>query len=142
MQILNSPLSDNTQSTFFMSIFTTDTSVNNRIQYESLTAVIRDFRESINQSNHDAQPMTEEEFSQFVNYIRRRVLTNTPRLPQTENNNFREILEQILQHSQNQTEFLRRITDILSNITETRTVIKLSLAFVFVWTINKLLKNK
>ncbi len=130
------------QSTVMMSTLNMDTSVNNRIQYDSLTAVIRDFRESINQSNRDAQPMTEEEFSQFVNYIRRRIFTNTSPLPQTENNNSREILEKILQESRNQTEFLRRITDILSNITETRTVIKLSLAFVFVWTINKFLQNK
>jgi hypothetical protein len=119
-----------------------DTSVNNRFQYDSLTAVIRDFRESINQSNRDAQPMTEEEFSQFVNYIRRQIFTNTSPLPQTENNYSQEILEQILQESRNQTEFLRRITDILSNITETRTVIKLSLVFVFVWTINKFFPNK
>jgi hemerythrin-like domain-containing protein len=130
------------QSTVMMSTLNMDTSVDNRIQHDSLTAVIRDFRESINQSNRDAQPMTEEEFSQFVNYIRRRIFTNTSPLPQTENNNSREILETILQESRNQTEFLRRITDILSNITETRTVIKLSLAFVFVWTINKFLQNK
>jgi hypothetical protein len=130
------------QSTVMMSTLNMDTFVNNRIQYDSLTAVIRDFRESINQSNRDAQPMTEEEFSQFVNYVRRRIFTNTSPLPQTENNNSREILEKILQESRNQTEFLRRITDILSNITETRTVIKLSLAFVFVWTINKFLQNK
>jgi glutamyl-tRNA reductase len=125
-----------------MSTLTLDTSVNNRIQYDSLTAVIRDFRESINQSNHDAQPMTEEEFSQFVNYIRRRVFINTSSLSQTGNNNSQEILEQILQHSRNQAESLRRITDILSNITETKTLIKLSLAFVFVWTMNKFLNNK
>jgi len=125
-----------------MSTLTMDTAVNNRIQYDSLTAVIRNFRESINQSNHDAQPMTEEEFSQFVNYIRRRVFINTPSLPQTGNSNSQEILEQILQHSRNQAESLRRINDILSNITETKTLIKLSLAFVFVWTMNKFLNNK
>ncbi len=123
-----------------ISTLTTDISANNQNQYDSLTAVIRDFRESINQSNRHAQSMTEEEFSEFVNYIHQRVFPAISPLPQTDNNNSREILEEILQHSRNQTEFLRRITDILSNITETRTVIKLSLAFVFAWTINKFLR--
>jgi hypothetical protein len=124
-----------------MNSLSTDPSVNNQNQYDSLRAVIRDFRESINQSNQDAQPMTEEEFSQFVNYIRRRVFNNTSELPQTENNHSRQILEEILLHSQNQTEFLRRITEILSDITETRTIIKLSLVFAFVWSINKFLRQ-
>jgi hypothetical protein len=124
-----------------MNSLSTDPSVNNQNQYDSLRAVIRDFRESINQSNQDAQPMTEEEFSQFVNYIRRRVFNNTSELPQTGNNHSRQILEEILLHSQNQTEFLRRITEILSSVTETRTIIKLSLVFAFVWSINKFLRQ-
>jgi len=124
-----------------MNSLSTDPSVNNQNQYDSLRAVIRDFRESINQSNQDAQPMTEEEFSQFVNYIRRRVFNNTSELPQTGNNHSRQILEEILLHSQNQTEFLRRITEILSSVTETRTIIKLSLVFAFVWSINKFLRE-
>ncbi len=123
-----------------ISTLTTDMSTNNRNQYDSLTAVIRAFRESINQSNRNAQPMTEEEFSEFVNYIHQQVFPNTSPLPPTVTNNSREILEEILQNSRNQTEFLRRITEILSEITETRTIIKLCLVFLFVWAINQFLK--
>jgi phosphoenolpyruvate carboxylase len=119
-----------------------NSSVSNQVSYDSLRAVISDFRESINQRNHDAQSMTEEEFPQFVNYIRQRIFTNTSPLPHTGNNNSQEILQEILRHSQNQTEFLRRITDILSNLTETKTIIKLSLAFAFVWSMNTFFKNK
>ncbi|CAF3801924.1 unnamed protein product [Rotaria sp. Silwood1] len=138
---ISSPV-DNTQSTIVMSTSTTITSANNRVHYDCLRAVIRDFRESIQQNNHDTQSMTEEEFSQFVNYIRQRVFTNTSSLSQTETNNTREILQELLRHSQNQTEFMRRITEILSSLTETRMIIKLSLAFAFVWTLNKFLTHK
>lgn len=124
-----------------MSSWSTDLSLSTQSQHDSLRAVIRDFRESINHSNQTAQPMTEEEFSQFVNYIRRRIFNDTSPLLQTEINHSRQILEEILQHSQNQTEFLRRITEILSSITETRTIIKLSLVFAFVWSINKFLRQ-
>jgi uncharacterized coiled-coil DUF342 family protein len=125
-----------------MSTLNTDMRANNQIQYDSLRTVIRDFRESITQSNHAAQPMTEEEFSQFVSYLRQRVFTNTSLLRQTENNNVQEILQEILQHRRDQTEYLKRITEILSNLTEPRTIIKLSLAFAFVWAINKFLQHK
>jgi hypothetical protein len=121
-----------------ISTLTTD----NQIQLNPLRAVIREYRESINQTYHDAQPMAEEEFPQFINYIRQRLFTNTVPLRQTENDNTREILQQILQQSRNQTEFLRRITEILSNLTEPRTIVKLSLAFVLLCTINKFFKHK
>ena len=124
-----------------LTTLTTDTPTSNQIQHDSLRAVIREFRESISQTYHDAQPMAEDEFPQFVNYIRQRLFTNTSPLPLIGNNNTREILQEIQQHSQNQTEFLRRITEILSNLTETRTVIKLSLAFVLLCTINKFFKH-
>ena len=124
-----------------MSSLSTDLSFNHQSQQDSLRTVIRDFRESINQSNQDAQPMSEEEFTQFVTYIRQRVFNNPPSSPHTENNRSREILDEILQNSRNQTEFLRRITEMLSSITETRTIIKLSLAFAFVWAINRFLRE-
>lgn len=105
----------------------------NHGQHDALRTVIREFRESINRSNHDAQSMNEEEFSQFVDYIRRRV--------SIDRTTSREILEELLHHSRNQTEYLRRITEILSSITETRTIIKLSLAVALFWTFNKFLNH-
>jgi glutamyl-tRNA reductase len=120
-----------------ISTLTTD----NQIQLNPLRAVIREYRESINQTYHDAQPMVEEEFPQFINYIRQRLFTNTLPIRQTENDNTREMLQEILQQSRNQTEFLRRITEMLSNLTEPRTIVKLSLAFVLLCTVNKFFKH-
>ena len=107
----------------------------NHGQHDALRTVIREFRESINQSNHDAQSMNEAEFLQFVDYIRRRVSIDTTTTTS------REILEELLHHSRDQTEYLRRITEILSGITETRTIIKLSLAVALFWTFNKFLNH-
>jgi glutamyl-tRNA reductase len=121
-----------------ISTLTTD----NQIQLNPLRAVIREYRESINQTYHDAQPMVEEEFPQFINYIRQRLFTNTLPIRQTENDNTREMLQEILQQSRNQTEFLRRITEMLSNLTEPRTIVKLSLAFVLLCTVNKFFKHQ
>ena len=84
--------------------------------------MIRDFRESINQSNHDAQSMSEEEFRQLVDYIRRRAsIDSDPTGPHQEQNTSQEILEEVL----------RQIIELLSSVTETRTTIKFSLALHF-----------
>ena len=120
----------------------TNSAMSSQASYDSLRIVVSDFRESINQRNQDTQSMTEEEFSQFVNYIRQRIFNNTSPSPRTGNNNSQEILQEILHHTRDQTEFLRRITDILSNLTETKTIIKLSLAFAFVWSMNTFFKHK
>lgn len=122
-----------------MTSVTSDINVNNHFQYDALRMVVREFRESINRSNHDAQPMNEEEFTHFVDYIRRRVSIDTTNTTTT---NSQEILQEILHHTQNQTEFLRRITETLSSITETRTIIKLSLAVALLWTFNKFLNRQ
>ncbi|UJR11557.1 hypothetical protein I4U23_015737 [Adineta vaga] len=120
----------------------TDTSADEQISPDALRVIIREFRESGNRIYNDAQPMTEEEFPQFINYLRQRVFTNNLQLPSTENNNSQETLHEILLHSRNQTELLQRITDILSNLTETRTIIKLSSFFVLLCTISKFLQRK
>ena len=118
-------------------------SVNSSSQYDSVRSVIRDFRESINQSNNDGQSMSEEEFRQLVDYIRRRVsIDSDPTGSHQEQNTSREILEEIRRHSRTQTEFLRQITEILSSVTETRTIVKLSLAFALFWTFNKFLNRQ
>ena len=125
-----------------MSTLQMDVPINNQTQSDALRTVIHDFRESINHSNHNAQPMTEEEFSQFISYIRGRVFPQNSSSLQASNQNSREILVELLRQSQNQTEFLRRITDALSNIRETGLIIKLSIVFAFVWTMNKFLNQK
>ena len=120
----------------------TDISINGQVSHESLRTVIREFKESINQIYNDAQPMTEEEFPQFVDYIRQHVFPNELQSSSTEYNNSQQILREILLHSRTQTECLRQITEILSTLTETRTVIKLSLAVVLLYTINKFFQHR
>ncbi|CAF1240606.1 unnamed protein product [Adineta ricciae] len=120
----------------------TGVSTNGQISHESLRIVIREFKESINQIYNDAQPITEEEFPQFVDYIRQHVFSNEFQSSSTGHNNSQQILREILLHSRTQTECLRRITEILSNLTETRTVIKLSLAVVLLYTINKFFQHR
>ena len=80
--------------------------MNNHGQHDALRTVIREFRESINRSNHDAQSMNEEEFSQFVDYIRRRVSIDTTTLREKYWKNFfiihvikRNIFEESLKFS-------------------------------------------
>ncbi|CAF1240491.1 unnamed protein product [Adineta ricciae] len=119
----------------------TDIFTDGLISHESLRTVIREFKESINQIYNDAQPITEEEFPQFVDYIRQHVFPNELQSSSTGHNNSQQILREILLHSRTQTEYLRRITEILSNLTETRTVIKLSLAVVLLYTINKFFQH-
>ncbi|CAF1687390.1 unnamed protein product [Adineta ricciae] len=120
----------------------TGVSTNGQISHESLRIVIREFKESINQIYNDAQPITEEEFPQFVDYIRQHVFSNEFQSSSTGHNHSQQILREILLHSRTQTECLRRITEILSNLTETRTVIKLSLAVVLLYTINKFFQHR
>lgn len=109
---------------------------------DSVRDVVREFRDSITRSNHDAQSLNEEEFSQLMNYIRRRIsIDSNTSVTHHEPNRTREILEELLQHSRTQTEFLRQITEILSSMTDRRAIIKLSLAVAVIWTFNKFLNR-
>jgi hypothetical protein len=45
-----------------------------------------------------------------------------------------QVLRELFEQSRNQTELLRNITEILSKLSVIKTIIKLSLTFLFMWT--------
>jgi hypothetical protein len=112
--------------------------MNNEIMREKFNTIIREYKESINKNNQDLHSLDKEELCELIIRLRERLFNDT--LSSSVNNNRRnlnndKILRDLFEQSQNQTELWKKITEILSKPIDFKTIIKLSLAFMFVWTV-------
>ncbi len=87
---------------------------------EQFDATIDEFKRTINKSNDDLQSLTKEELCQLVYHIKERLFNDT--LSTSKNNDDKMICHRVEQ-AQNQTELLQKISDILSNPMDFRTLI-------------------
>ncbi len=114
----------------------------NQKKREQFDTLIREFKESINKSDDDLQSLTKEELCQLVNHIRERLFNDI--LSTSDNNDNTRVqqnrttvptIRTLFEESQSQTELLRKITEILSNPIDSKTIIKLALVVLFIWTL-------
>jgi uncharacterized membrane protein len=115
--------------------------VYNQKKREQLNTLIREFKESINENDDDLQSLAKEELCQLVNHIRERLFNDTLSTSNTDDRNRVQqnrrtdpMIRNLFEQSQNQTELLRKITEILSNPIDSKTIIKLALVVLFIWT--------
>ncbi len=114
----------------------------NQRKREEFDTLIREFKESINKSDDDLQSLTKEELCQLVTHMRERLFSetlstsgNNDNTPVQQNRTTDPTIRNLFEQSQNQTELLRRITEMLSNPIDSKTIIKLALVVLFIWTL-------
>lgn len=78
--------------------------------------------------------LTKEELTQLVHYIRERLFKET-RTTSERSRNDDSLIRSLFEQSRTQTELLQRMTEILSQPIDFKTMIKLALVFLFVWTV-------
>ena len=86
--------------------------------------------------------LTKEELTQLVHYVRERLFKETLSASensqsdhQQRNRNEDLLVRSLFEQSRTQTELLQRMTEILSQPIDFKTIIKLALVFLFVWTV-------
>lgn len=112
---------------------------------EQFNLIINNYKESVNENNKDLKALNRDELCQLVVQLREQLFTNTASLTlspppsykslEEENINNNQFLRDIFEQSRNQTELLEKITQNLSNPLDCKTIIKLSMAFLFTWTV-------
>ncbi|CAF3630830.1 unnamed protein product [Rotaria socialis] len=125
------------------------TLVENQNFQVALQTIVREFKRRVDQTYNDSEPITDAEVPELVRFVREQILHNNPSSSTIDNSSSQEqrindqlTLRELLHHPRNQTELLKKIVEILSTMTEPRTIIKLSLAFMFIWTIRGYFKHR
>jgi Fe2+ transport system protein B len=116
--------------------------MNNQIMREQFNASIREYKESINKRDHDLHLLEKEELCELIVRLRERLFNDTLSTSDIDdsnceqrNQNNDQILRDLFEQSRNQTELLEKMTEIFSKPINFKTIIKLSLAFIFIWTV-------
>jgi hypothetical protein len=104
---------------------------------EKFNTIIREYKESINKSDQDLDLLDKEELCKLIIRLKEELFIDTLSTSNSEQRNLNnnKILRDLFEQSQTQTELLKKIVEILSKPIDFKTVIKLSLAFIFVWTV-------
>ena len=86
--------------------------------------------------------LDKDELCELIYHLRNRLFNDTLSTPDSvnmvceeQNHHNDQILRHLFEQSQNQTALLAKITNILSQPTDLKTIVKLSLAVLFVWTV-------
>lgn len=113
----------------------------NQRKREQFDTLISEFKESINKSDHDLQSLTPEELCQLFNHFREHLFNDT--LTTSANNNCNReqqhqnidpIMRDLFEQSRNIAQLLRKITEILSNPIDLKTIIKMASTVLLIWT--------
>lgn len=101
---------------------------------EQFNCIIREYKESINKNDQDLNLLDKDELCELIVRLREQLFSST--LSTTDRNLSNDkILRDLFEQSRTQTELLEKITQNLSNPIDCKTIIKLSMAFMFVWTV-------
>ncbi|CAF3842773.1 unnamed protein product [Rotaria sp. Silwood1] len=115
----------------------------NEITPTHLNTIISDCQELFGMSDNDLQALTKDELIQRITRLRQQHFSDTTSLRKPSNNNShqqevinnQQILQELLIQSRNQTEFLKNINRVLTNLISPSTIAKLSLFIMFLYTL-------
>jgi len=114
------------------------TSIRNENIREKFDTIIREYQQSLARNDYQLESLNQQELCELIVLLRERLCNHTPAITnectQTQQKND-QILKDLFQQSRNQTALLANINTILSKPTDIKTVAKLSLAVLFVWTV-------
>ena len=114
------------------------TSIRNENIREKFDTIIREYQQSLARNDYQLESLNQQELCELIVLLRERLCNHTPattnECTQTQQKND-QILKDLFQQSRNQTALLANINTILSKPTDIKTVAKLSLAVLFVWTV-------
>lgn len=114
--------------------------------HEQFDKIIREYKESINKSNEDLKLLDKEQLCELIIRLRERLFDDSllssnhnPRNSEEQNlnnnNNNNQILQEMFKHVKTQTELLQQINETLSKATDFKSIVKLSMAVLFTWTV-------
>jgi translation initiation factor 2 alpha subunit (eIF-2alpha) len=104
---------------------------NNQRKREQFSKIIREYKRSINKHEQDLNSLDKEELCELIRRLKDRLYDDPLSTFDSNEENINDILIKV----NNQTELLNKIIELLSKPIDFKTIIKLSMAFLFVWTV-------
>lgn len=100
--------------------------------------IIQEFEDTIIINNEALKLLTKEELVKLIVHLRCQLFNNsllTTENDEETNDNNNQILRNLFDQSHNLTELMTKITETLPKLTSLKTIIQLSLTYIFVWTV-------